>query len=237
MQTHSRQSQPLLLPSSICRESLVANDSASTRNSLSLITLAIVFAVAVHGVVLFLPAPTVPQSSSKQILTLQLQYAAVATQRQQAPPAKAEAMPPTPKKPQQTPSPGPVEQAPAAPNKSKTGVPEPAAEGALQRYLQRGELPESVQPVPEVAPADDNSAIFSPKLRRQLAQAKARRQSLKGSQQRYTWNSGEQYQQQDGKCFIGRHMVHEGGRMQVWYPTKCREKDAAAAALRQLRLP
>lgn len=226
---HTQQRQ-FLLPS--WQEPPDARDSTHSGTSLPSLIIAVIVAVALHGLLLLFPE--VPASPASPSATSRLQLKVMSAAPQQAR-AITEPVPEALETPQKTPGAIAQEEAPATAGEAQAPV--PPVESALQRYLRYGELPANVPPPAQSGPEHSTGSIFSPKLRQQLAQAKARRRGSNGSQQRHIWNAGEQYEQQHGKCFIGREMVHESGTTTVWYPTKCRGKDAAADALRRLRLP
>lgn len=130
----------------------------------------------------------------------------------------------------------PIAEAPATrPGRSVETPSPPANKSVLQQYLSSGELPESVierLPSMRTEPVEDlsQSTIFSPLLRQQVRRAKARRKaSGQPLQQHYTQGTGDQFERQGDKCFIGRNMISEGGTNRIWYPTKCPSSSTARA--------
>lgn len=116
-------------------------------------------------------------------------------------------------------------------------VPSPPAEKSiLQQYLQDGRLPAEVEQssfeglVDE--PDSEESAIFNPSLRKRFQRAQAsRKPRRKALQQHYSLSSGDQFERQGDRCFVGRNMVSESGTTRIWYPTACPQTDTVLRAL------
>lgn len=113
----------------------------------------------------------------------------------------------------------------------------PPPESTLQQYLSGGALPE-VNLEPSKIPEEPSTAVFSPVLREQLAQAQARssRRSVALYNQSYALSGGAEFERQGNNCFIGRDILSPSGPVRVWYPTACPQPNAAIKAIERLSI-